>query len=168
MKNVATLRTECRSSAPSQSATEDRGKLSQRFRILDDNAMPILHEEGLIRSFITPERRQRFLQRVANLKTRGKQLEELNHFHHLDSRYAHLIPPQYQTPARVYALLRERGAPDTCHVMGDSDFDGQDLPLREAIERVLDHQFGHFISCIPGKLGFFQDEDAGQRYILER
>lgn len=126
------------------------------------------HEEGLIRSFIHRSKREQFLRRVANPKTRHQQLDKLNHFYDLDPRYAHLIPPREQTPERIYRLLRERGAPDICHVMGNGELDGHDLPLREAVEGVLAYPFGHFISCVPGKLGFFQDEDQSQRYILER
>lgn len=126
------------------------------------------HEEGLIRSFIDRSRREQFLRRVANPKTRQQQLDKLNHFYDLDDRYAHLIPPRYQTPEDIYRLLKARGAPDQCHVMGNGDLDGRDLPLRQAVQEVLDYPFGQFISCLPGKLGFFQDEDQGRRYILER
>jgi hypothetical protein len=125
-------------------------------------------EEALIRSFIDPWKRQRILRRLANPKTRRKQIDKFNHFYDLDERYAHLIPPREQTPEGIYRLLRERGAPATCHVMGNGDLDGLDLPLDEAINRVLDYPFGQFISRIPGKLAFFQDEDLGRRYILER
>lgn len=126
------------------------------------------HEEGLIRSFIHRSRREQFLRRVANPKTRQQQLDKLNHFYDLDTRYAHLIPPRDQTPDGICRLLRERGAPAICHVMGNGNLDGCDLALEDAIKGVLEYPFGQFISCNPGKLAFFQDEDQGRRYILER
>jgi len=27
---------------------------------------------------------------------------------------------------------------------------------------------GAFVSCIPGKLGYFESEEPGERYVLER
>ena len=73
-----------------------------------------------------------------------------------------------QTPEMIYRLLRENGAPCLCHVMGNGELDGRDLPWQEAVDGVLAYPFGRFISCIPGKLGFFQDEDQSERYILKR
>jgi len=38
--------------------------------------------------------------------------------------------------------------------------------LQTALEKTIGYQMGTFISCIPGKLAYFEDEDG--RYILER
>jgi len=126
------------------------------------------HEEGIIRSFIDRSKREQFLRRLGNPKTRSKQLDKFNHFYDLDPRYAHLILPRHQTLHVIVRLLKAKGAPDSCYIMGDSDLDGREMPLHEAVQQVLDEPFAHFISCLPGKLGFFQDEDVGRRYILER
>lgn len=126
------------------------------------------HEEGIIRSFIGRSKREQFLRRLANPTTRNKQLDKFNHFYDLDPRYAHLIRPRDQTPDMIFRLLKAKGSPATCHIMGNSDLDGREMHLHEAVEQVLDEPSAHFISCRPGKLGFFQDEDVGRRYILER
>ncbi len=43
-----------------------------------------------------------------------------------------------------------------CYVMGDSDLDGRGVDLREALEEIVgDISWGNFISCIPGRLGYF-------------
>lgn len=142
-------------------------RIKGRVGLTVDNVLNA-HEEGIIRSFIGRSKREQFLRRLANPKTRNKQLDKFNHFYDLDPRYAHLIPPRDQTPAMIFRLLKAKGAPDSCHIMGNSDLDGREMPLPEAVQQVLNESFAHFISCQPGKLGFFQDEDAGRRYILER
>ena len=95
-------------------------------------------------------------------------LGQLDHFHDLDPRFAHRIPPRDQFVDKIYRILKEKGAPATCHVMGMSDLDGQDVDLREALEDIVDSPWGNFISCIPGKLGYFGGEEPGERYTLER
>lgn len=126
------------------------------------------HDESIVRAFIAPHRREQFLRRLANPKTRHKILGQLAHFHDLDPRYAHRIPPRDQTTDGVYRLLKGKGAPDTCYAMGHSDLDGQVVPLREALEDIVPVSFGQFVSCIPGKLGYFGGEESNEHYILER
>lgn len=126
------------------------------------------HEEGLVRAFVAPHRREQFVRRLANPKTRRKILNQLAHFQDLDSRFAQPIPPGDRTVEQVYRLLKAKGAPSTCYVMGNSELDGREVDLREALEAVVEASFGDFLSCIPGKLGFFAGEYAEDRYILER
>lgn len=133
---------------------------------LHDHTSP--HEDALIRAFIAPSRRQRFLKLLSSPKARRKLLGELPHLYDLDPRFAHRIPPDYQTVDAIYRRLKEKGAPDTCHVMGMSGLDGREVNLREALEEIADVSFGNFLSCIPGKLGYFAGEDPNERYILER
>lgn len=126
------------------------------------------HEEGLVRAFIVPGRREQFLRRLMNPRTRDKILRQLAHFYDLDPRFAHRIPPGDQTVEKIYRLLKGKGAPDTCYVMGMSTLDGREVALREAIEDVVGTSWGDFLSCIPGKLGLFVGEEPNERYLLER
>ncbi len=126
------------------------------------------HEEGLVRAFIAPRRREQLLRRLAHPRTRVKILGQLAHFRDLDPRFARRIPPNEQTVAEIYRLLKEKGAPDTCYVMGMSDLDGREVALREGIEDVVGTSWGNLLSCIPGKLGLFVGEESGERYLLER
>ncbi len=65
-------------------------------------------------------------------------------------------------------MLRRKGAPETCYVMGYSEFDGRAVDLRGALEEIVGRSFGNFLSCIPGKFGYFEGEEPNERYILER
>ncbi|HET8853246.1 MAG TPA: hypothetical protein VFN02_12030, partial [Ktedonobacteraceae bacterium] len=64
--------------------------------------------------------------------------------------------------------LLERGAPEQCYVVSTiGEIDGRQMLLDEALawmDRSLDS--GTFISCLPGKLAYFESEDG--RYILQR
>jgi len=67
------------------------------------------------------------------------------------------------------ALLRSKGAGATVHVISeDSTIDGKQLDLEEAISRVTGGGMGTILSCIPGKLGYFEDEEVKSSRLLER
>lgn len=128
------------------------------------------HEAVVIRAFIVPERRARYLDRLLSPKGRRKFMKRnFPHMNDLDPRYAQKIDPRRQHAPQIYELLRDRGAPEACYVMSaTADLDGQRVGLREALEDVVGWHDGTFISCIPGKLAYFEGEDPNERYILER
>ena|SRR5258708_2170710 len=104
-----------------------------------------LHEVELIRAFVVPSKRN------------------------LDSRFIQSIPPAKQTGKAIEQLLCIKGSPVTCYAISmDPSIDGRFLPLKEALATVVGYGIGTFLSCLPGKLGYFEGESAGQRFILER
>jgi len=124
------------------------------------------HERQLIEAFILPQRRSRYLEFLARPKHRKKIISELPHFKHLDPRSVVSIPPREQHWKNIRALLLSMGAPDLCHALSeDSEIDGKELPLQKALQCVVGSGMGTFLSCVPGKLGYFEDED--QRWILQ-
>jgi hypothetical protein len=52
----------------------------------------------------------------------------------------------------------------------DDDIDGRTMKLDEALRLVVDggSVYATFISCVPGRLAYFHDEEVQSRYILER
>jgi len=127
------------------------------------------HEESLIRAFVRRERRPRLLELLGSSKGRAKLRASLAHFRDLDMRFAHLVPPSNHHAREIEATLRAKGAPDTCHVLSESAaLDGREMPLGSALADIVGGGMGSFVSCIPGKLGYFESEEAGERYILER
>jgi hypothetical protein len=69
----------------------------------------------------------------------------------------------------IRQLLEARGAPGTCHLFSeDPDLDGVTLPLSEALEAIVGRGVGTLVSCLPGRLGYYEGEEPGERYILER
>jgi hypothetical protein len=130
-------------------------------------ANSVNHEEELIRAFIPPHRQERFLEIIAKPKKRAKLLTQLSHFNALDPRFMVAIPPNQQNPSSLAKILKAKGAGAKCYVVSEnSTLDGKEVELETALEETVGCQMGTLISCVPGKLGYFEDEDG--RCILER
>jgi len=125
------------------------------------------HEEELIRAFFLPTKRERYLEMIAKPKKRERFLRELGHFKHLDPRYVVTIPAGQRHANDMALILAQKGAPPSCWVTSeDSRLDGMEMPLGEVLHKVVGYGMGTFLSCIPGKLAYFEDEEV--RWILER
>lgn len=129
----------------------------------------MVHEEAVVRAFIIPSKRSRYLSLLGSVKGRSKVVGGLDHLDDLDMRYARLIPAGLQTVDGIKNLLKQKGASTLCHVMSsNSAIDNQDMPLSKALEEAVGQGLGVIISCIPGKLAYYESEEPGERYILER
>ena len=121
----------------------------------------------MIRAFIVPHRQERYLGFIANPKKRAKLLGELAHFRALNPEFQVAIPPNQQNPEGVLKILRSRGASQRCWVISENrEIDGLETDLTMALEETIGRQMGTIISCVPGKLAYFEDEDA--RFVLAR
>jgi hypothetical protein len=126
------------------------------------------HEEAFARNFVVPQKRARYLSLLESERGRKKILNGLNHCHDLDPRFANLIPSSQDNEQSIYTLLRKKGAPNTCHVMSDNPvIDNRQMPLQDALSKTVGMDAGTLISCIPGKLAYFEMEGFDGRYILE-
>jgi hypothetical protein len=125
------------------------------------------HEEALIRAFILPTRRERYLEALTRPKKRAKFRHKLGHFNALNPKFVLNILPSQQTPSSISQLLRAKGAGTKCWVISEStELDGRELDLEMVLEATIGRSMGTFVSCIPGKLAYFENEDG--RWILER
>lgn len=127
-----------------------------------------VHENDLA-LFVLSQHRARFRDSLAGAKRRKKfLLQDLGHFKYLDPRFAHSVPKRQQSASLLRELLKGKGAPDLCYVVStDPELDGREVPLGEALERIVGITEG-FASCIPGRLAYFEGEDRGMRYLLKR
>jgi hypothetical protein len=127
------------------------------------------HEEMFARNFIVPAKRQRYLSLLENPMGRSKLVFGLNHCRDIDMRYATQVPVGQQYVDAIVDVIKTKGAPDLCHVMSSNlNTDDQDMPLPVSLSNTLGMGCGTLISCIPGRLAYFEFEDPGERYILER
>ena len=102
-------------------------------------------------------------------KRRGDIRALLDHHITLDPRSSQQLLGGDQFPPRVEEILRKRGAPDRCFVVSsNTGLDGREMALREALDAVIGCGEGAFISCIPGKLGYFEFEHTNGGYLLTR
>ena len=120
------------------------------------------HEEELIKAFIIPAKRERYLGFISKLKTRRKFRRELAHFRGLDPRYAREV---HLNSAGLAALFEELRVPDVCWVVSeDPAIDGRLITVSDVLPE-LHRDMGTFLSFVPGKLAYFEDEDG--HWILQ-
>ena len=125
------------------------------------------HEEALLRAFIDPNRTERYLEFIASPKKRVKLIKELAHFKALNPAFMVGIPTNQRNVSAIIELLKAKGAGPKCWVISENaKLDGQELDLETALKETVGYQMGTLISCVPGRLGYFEDEDG--RCILER
>ena len=128
-----------------------------------------LHAAALIRAFVARERQERLLALLGSERGRTKLRAGLAHFAGLDPRHALPLSGADQSPGAIARGLRDRGAPATCVLLAeDATLDGRELGLDEALQRVVGRGMGAFVSCVPGRLAYFEGEGPHERYILER
>jgi hypothetical protein len=126
------------------------------------------HEEGFVRAFIEKSKQDRCLSFLSAQKNRSKFTVELSHFKWLDERFARPIPAKTaHTIKEIAALLRSKGAGPTVWIISEqSTIDARELGLEDALRGIWGRGIGSILSCIPGRLGYFEDEE--QSRLLER
>ena len=68
--------------------------------------------------------------------------------------------------ADILETLKTKGAPEKCFAISEDDeLDGKELVLSQALASIFGRGIGTFLSCLPGRLAYFEDEDG--RFILE-
>jgi hypothetical protein len=129
------------------------------------------HEAAVVRAFVQQDKQERFLGFLANPRNRKKFTDSLSHFRWFDQRFAAPIPRKVdpklnlwdrhtQGIENIHRLLKSKGAGLTCWVVSeDPEIDGRELELRAALEHVNGRQIGTILSCVPGKLAYFESED---------
>jgi hypothetical protein len=126
-------------------------------------------DAAFIRAFVAPTKRERIVELLSKPKRRREVLRTLAHFGDLDPRFCVRIPSTEQSGSGIARLLRKRGAPAECYLISEAiDLDGKRMPLPDALERIVAYGMGTLLSCIPGRLGYYEGEARGERYLLER
>jgi hypothetical protein len=125
------------------------------------------HEKAFVEAFIPPHRRERFMAALGDPKKRDVFNRELCHPKpgFLIRKYIERIVPSQHFARFLVPKLRMMGAPDDCWVFGN-DIDGIEMKLEEALGELNGMGSGTIVSCLPGELAFFENED--ERVILHR
>ncbi len=126
------------------------------------------HESTFIESFILKVRRERALELLASSKNRHKFTSKFDHHgrNYLIPERIRSIEPRDQHSPNIAQILRRMGAPETCHVIGGLH-DGEDMELLEALKEIVGYGTGTVISCVPGRLAYFEGEFR-ERFFLVR
>jgi hypothetical protein len=131
---------------------------------------PQEHEHG-IAAFVVRAKRERVLDFLGDERRRTKLLDTLWHFRDWDPRWmVQLAPsPTAATSTSVLAELRRRGAGRTAYIVSaTADLDRRQIALPEAMTLIVGSVSGSIVSCIPGRLAYFEGEAPEDRCVLQR
>lgn len=124
---------------------------------------------ALVSAFILPQRRARYLNLLESQRGSTKFCNSLAHFKDFDPRFMVRIPADEQTPQGIAALLREYGAPAQCTVISErQDINNATLSLLDALTELVGYGMGSIVSCVEGRLAYYEGEERGCRFILYR
>jgi len=125
-------------------------------------------EAQTLDAFVASRPRRERLIGALTTKKRWTELDEaLSHEDLWDDRYVVALSHDEQNAESVAVILRERGAPATCRILGGSR-DGDELELREALNAVVGMLDACLVICVPGRLAYHESEDPGRRVVLAR
>jgi hypothetical protein len=93
----------------------------------------------------------------------------LDHFADLDLRFCRRLNPSEQHFPNILQTLKKLGAPSKCYVISSGDeLDSREMDLTEALKDIIGRGVGTFVSCVPGRLAYFESEEKNERYICHR
>lgn len=106
---------------------------------------------------------------MSTAKGRKKFISLLPHLNALDARFARRLDPKKQAVEAIEDELRRRRTPAFRYVISeDPRVDRREMLLQDALEMVVGSSMGTILSCIPGRLAYFEGEEPGVRYVCER
>ena len=91
----------------------------------------------------------------------------LDHPQIFQSRYLHMIEPRFHTSEAIAAQLQVKSKNSSGYLISSNpDLDQKIMPIQEALEHLIGWGFGTFLSVVPGKLGYLETEDVGERFLV--
>ncbi|QFT89039.1 hypothetical protein FIU87_10310 [Bacillus sp. THAF10] len=131
-------------------------------------------EEIIVKAFFTKRIQQRVLFEFFSEKKRMDAMNRLNHNYSntLRKEFMIEITKPNSDPLEIEKLLKKQGASRNCYAMSWNDkIDGKHMSLSSALEVAVGEGFPSIISCIPGRLAYFEAEQEygpPPRFILNR
>ena len=126
------------------------------------------HEQLVIDCFVDKSQRDRLKQLTKTKKGRIKLRHYLAHSIKFNKRYILQIPKNMETPDDVFQLLVKKGSPNNCCylISENTNFDGKTIKLKDALQDIIGSNIATIISCVPGKLAYYEGEELNERFIL--
>ena len=131
-------------------------------------------EEIIVKAFFAKRIQQRVLFEFYSPQKREDAIHRLCHDYSVTFREEFMIeiPKPNSSPVEIENLLKKQGAGSDCYAISwNGSIDGKHLDLRSALEKAVGSGFPSIISCISGKLAYFEAEQEygpPPRFILKR
>ena len=119
-------------------------------------------EQATIRAFVVRPRQGLYLALLSDDKGRGRLTERLLSGRDLDPEALLPIPDGERKPQQVAERLQKLGAGDRCHVISaNAAIDGRGADLGETLKQVVGKGKPTMVSCVTGRLGYFEGSVGG-------
>jgi hypothetical protein len=131
-------------------------------------------EEIIVKSFFNKRIQQRVLFELSSPKKRWDPLRGLRHKYYdtLRNEFMIKIPEPNSNFEKIAEMLKNHGAGEFCYSLSDcEEIKSKELPLLTALEKAVGYVMPSIISCISGKLAYFESEQSygpPPRFILKR
>ena len=131
-------------------------------------------EREIVKAFVNKNMQERFLFELFSSKKRKEGIGRLCHQYDkiFNRNYMIEISKDNFNFTIIGNMLKSYETNDNCYLISyDEEIDGMYLPFMEALERVVGLGMPSIISCITGKLAYFEGEQeigAPPRFILKR
>ena len=132
-------------------------------------------EEFIVKTFFYKNKQDRMMIELLSPEKRRDALWKLCHRfrNYMNEKYIIEIPKPNSYFIDIASILKEHGAGNnSCYVMSlKEEVDGRPLPLLAALEKTVGFGLTSIVSCIPGKLAYFEAEQsfgAPHRCILKK
>jgi hypothetical protein len=129
----------------------------------------LTHIEAFVQSFVDRQHLERANALVHSVKGRRKLANEFLLSAQLDPRYCRIVPVKGRGQAEyILNFLRKHGAPELCVVWDLRSPDGRAVPLEEGLADVIGWTHGAVVSCIAGRLAYYEYDDTDARFFCYR
>jgi hypothetical protein len=131
-------------------------------------------EAIIVKKFFSKRLQDRVLFELFSKKKRKDAIGRLSHDYETTLKVDSMIEIKKpnSNPMKITNILKQHGAGELCYSISFSEkIDGKELPLLKALETAVGNGFPSLISCIPGKLAYFEaEQESGvpPRFILKR
>ncbi len=126
-------------------------------------------EIEIVKTFIEPKRRQRFLEFVSSPKNRDKVLYEINSPAVFNQDLITEIKGSERTPERLVAKYKELGMGGRVYVISaNGDWDGQKFQMSYIVGECLAMGIDTIGFCWKTKTAFYEWHHSGASYFLRK
>ena len=129
-----------------------------------------LHAREFIDSFISKERKSRYLALLDSKMGERSLASRLAHLNTFDDKFIQPLPkgsPTTQIDFIYKFINRINKNGENCYVISeDKTISGKEIPIQGSIELVLGRAFGSILSFLPGKLAYYESESPGDGVLF--
>ncbi len=78
------------------------------------------------------------------------------------------IPDNIQTGEEILKIFNRHRIDNLCYLISEhASFDGHMMTVNDAVNNIVGNGISTIISCIPGKLAYYEGEGFNNRFFLE-